>query len=241
MGILHTFRLMARRLGIDVSRFPGDIPGYHRAKLMNALKVDCVIDGGANIGQFASELREFGYAGQIVSFEPVSSAYDRLRLNAKDDPNWTAVHCALGARPGKANINVSASGAISSSLLPMLDRTVEAAPHVAIVGEEEVEVRTLDEASTPLRDDARVYLKLDVQGFEAEVLDGSPRTLRQSVAVEIEMSLTPLYAGSPSWIDIMRRLEGNGFALARIDPGFTDPRNGRMLQVDGTFVRSLAD
>ena len=78
--------------------------------------VDLVFDVGANVGQFGSEIRTMGFAGRIVSFEPLSAAHARLSAAAKRDPAWS-VHprCAIGDHDGTVEINI-AGNSVSSSI-----------------------------------------------------------------------------------------------------------------------------
>jgi FkbM family methyltransferase len=84
-------------------------------------RIDLLFDVGANTGQFAMQVREQGFAGRIVSFEPLPEAHAGLVRNARGDAKWI-VHerVALGAAPGDVRINVAANS-VSSSILPMLD------------------------------------------------------------------------------------------------------------------------
>ncbi len=84
-----------------------------------------------NIGQYAKLLREFGYSGRIVSFEPLSSAYSQLKAVSKKDPLWEiAPQAAIGNQEGEIIINI-AGNSYSSSALPMLDAHLESAPESA--------------------------------------------------------------------------------------------------------------
>lgn len=231
---------LLRRLGLEVRRFPQPDAGQlRRAALMRHRAIDLVIDVGANGGQYASSLRQvLGWEGRIVSFEPQTEAFARLQRAAAGDERWQLCRQALGDAAGTATIHVAANSE-SSSLLPMLPAHRDAAPHASYVGAEPVPVATLDEVLPALLQDAvRVWLKLDVQGYELHVLRGGAAALARHVeVVELEMSLVPLYEGAPTMTGLQRFLESAGFRLAGIEPGFADPRTGELLQVDGLFVR----
>jgi FkbM family methyltransferase len=201
------------------------------------LGVDIVIDVGGNEGQYALELRDHGYAGQIVSIEPLEEAYNTLLERARKDPQWEAVQCAAGAADDHIALHVSANS-YSSSILRMLPRHVEAAPGSDIVASVEVRMDRLDSiAASFLSSRSQLYIKIDTQGYERSVLDGASTLLRSCVGLEVEMSLLPLYEGQPLIREMMDYLEGAGFRLAGLTPGFYDKKSGEMLQVDGIFVR----
>jgi FkbM family methyltransferase len=210
------------------------------AAMLAAHKINLVLDVGANCGQYALGLRDSGYLGRIVSFEPQSQAHRELLAAASRDPNWTAAErTAIGASRSTLEINVSANS-VSSSLLPMLDSHSRVAPESAYIGTETVDVVPLDEiAPNYIRPGDRAFLKIDVQGYEASVLDGAAETLKKVVGVATEMSFTPLYEGQSLFPDLYDRLTALGFAPWALLPGFSDNVAGRMLQCDGVFFRDI--
>ena len=153
------------RIGLDVRRADGE---YRRlARVLHDHGVSRVFDIGANEGQYASSLRRAGYGASIVSFEPLASAHARLRHNATEDPNWQiAAPMALSDSDGQIDIHVS-ENVTSSSALDMLPAHERAAPDSRYVGRETVHCARLDTvAPVLLRESDRLFLKLDVQGFE---------------------------------------------------------------------------
>jgi len=201
--------------------------------------IELVLDVGASDGKlFATETRQLGYGGRMVSFEPLPDAHAKLTVNAANDPNWI-IHerVALGAAPGEVDINI-AGNSWSSSILPMLDAHLFAAPQSAYVGKTKTPVITLDSVFDRYRTGGeRTYLKIDTQGFEAEVLKGLPQHLKDVFAVQLELSLVPLYEGQELYRYFLDFFEARGFCLWSILPEFTDKRTGQMLQFDGVFVR----
>jgi FkbM family methyltransferase len=224
---------------IGLERFkPEGVPNYFLQRSLNKFGIDLVFDVGANIGQFASELRSVGYGGEIVSFEPLSSAHRVLSKVANRDPNWK-VHprVAIGAHNGEIDINI-ASNSLSSSVLPMMESHLSAAADSGYIGTERTPIITLDMVAPQyLISCQRPLLKIDTQGFEREVLDGAKKTLPYVQGVYCELSLVPLYDGQHLWMDMIKRLNKEGFTLWSIQRGFTDHRDGRTLQVDASFFR----
>jgi FkbM family methyltransferase len=220
--------------GIDIVASP------FRYRVVHAMRqrgVVDVLDIGANVGQFGEALRRAGVRGRIVSVEPLNEAFEQLSARAGRDPNWTVERAAVSASAGTVTINVS-DNSVSSSVLPMLEEHVRAAPSSRYVRAEEVAATTVDElvqrhGLTP----TSTLLKIDVQGHELSVLEGAAKTLSQFGAVKTELSLVPLYEGQALLPEIIALLDGHGLDLWVIESGLTDPRTRRQLQVDGTFFR----
>lgn len=227
-----------RHAGWDLVRHdPDNFPELARRELLRAQVINLVLDVGANTGVLAAGLRSEGYGGRIVSFEPSSAAFAELATAAAADPGWTVRRLALGATAGEVTLNVAGNSS-SSSLLPMSALHVESAPESAYAATETVELATLESLREELvRPGDRVYLKLDVQGFELEVLKGAADVLPYVQVVDVELSLVPLYEGAPRLQEVVDILADIGFVLRSLSPVFLDPSTGRLLQVDGLFTR----
>ena len=130
---------MLRRLGVDIGRYRP--VGARRNALLARHGIRSTIDVGANKGQYAAELRAYGFRGTIVSFEPLSAPYAVLAAEAAADPLWRTHQSALGDAVGRAQINVAANTA-SSSLLMMLPAHEALAPYARNVATEEVVLTT---------------------------------------------------------------------------------------------------
>ena len=229
----------ANLAGFDIQRLGHDSKAAHQLlKGINRFEIDLILDVGANVGQFALELRSLGYQGRLVSFEPLSNAHPELEKAAGRDSRWT-VHprCAIGAHDGEVEINI-AGNSLSSSILPMMESHASAAPGSAYIGAEKVPMFRLDTVAPPYLGKAhKPFLKIDTQGYEWQVLDGAGAILPRMSGVLCELSLVPLYDGQRLWLELIQRLEDEGFTLWSIYKGFTDPRDGRTLQVDAAFFR----
>ncbi|MDP9054664.1 MAG: FkbM family methyltransferase [Acidobacteriota bacterium] len=228
-----------RHIGVEVTRINSTATtACRRLTMMRHERIDTVIDVGANVGQYASELRESGYGGDIFSFEPLSQAFADLSKKAHGDANWRLFQTAIGAENGEAEINISRNS-FSSSLLPMLETHIQAAPESRYLSTAPVSVRTLDTAlqDIPLKD-RRALLKIDTQGYEEPVLRGAANSLRQVYLVECELSLVPLYEGQCLFLDMVDKLAVLGFSPVHFEPAFVDEATGYCLQIDGIFARS---
>ena len=225
------------KVGLDLHRITTN-SDFCLSKALAHFEIDTVFDIGANTGQFATALNSFGYQGHIVCFEPLSDAYQDLVRQTSHQPALT-IHqrTAIGDFDGEIEINIAGNSA-SSSILPMLDTHTEADNRSAYIDVEKVPITCLDSIApdylSPL---SRLFIKIDTQGFEWQVLNGAKETLKKAQGVLCEVSFLPLYKGQHLWLDIIQRLELEGFTLWSMQPGFTDPRNGRTLQMDAVFFR----
>lgn len=232
---------LLRRFGYDVQRYrPHDDPLRRFQYAMARRKAEAVIDVGANVGQFGQRLRINGYQGRIISVEPTSAAHAAVSKIARHDSQWTVTErCALGSSCGETiEINI-AGNSQSSSVLGMLDRHVKGDPQSGYVGRETVPLMTLDALLDKYAGvtSQSMGLKIDTQGYEAQVLSGLHRWDACIDVIQIEMSLTKLYEGSLSFIELYHIMEDRGFRCISIDPNFTDPHTYEMLQTDAIFER----
>lgn len=239
-GFERTIKKIFQNFGILIRKYnAATSEDLRRIKLFEHYKIDLVFDIGANIGQYATGIMDAGYKGKIVSFEPLSSARAIINKKSTKYPNWAvAPRCAIGSKNEEIEINISANS-VSSTLLKMLDSHIEGAPESKIIGKEKVQVFPLDEiASTYIGDSKNIFLKIDVQGFEQEVLKGAQGMLDKAKGVEMEISLVPLYENQ-TWLlpQILEYMEQKGFQLTSIVPAFTDNVTGKVLQCNGIFYR----
>ena len=238
----HALRNLAETTGLEVR--PTNVYTSQKLRhrlLFSYLPIDLVLDVGANTGQFALQCRAAGYQGEILSFEPSAAAHAALTQTSADDPHWSvADRMALGAANGETEINIAVNS-YSSSILPMLDAHRSAAPNSAYIQKERVPLRRLDDvvvATVPSHNN--IFLKLDVQGYESHVLAGATQILANTAALQLEMSLLPLYDGETLMPKMHANLAAQGFDLWDLEPSFRDPATGRLLQVDGIFTRSTS-
>ncbi len=205
---------------------------------MRRLGISLVLDVGANSGQYASELRQDGYRGPIWSYEPLSAAFAELNKAAASDGSWKAINSGCGARAGTAEIHIAGNSA-SSSLLPMLESHVANAPGAAYVSSERISNCTLDDSVLPtltLKD--KVWLKIDTQGYEAEVIRGAGNLMRRVDGLECELSFVPLYGGQPLIDEMLGMIYQIGFQMVGVKPVFWAAGTEYMLQIGGTFLRA---
>jgi FkbM family methyltransferase len=226
-----------RRSGWELRRY-SLVEEARLVQFLDLKGIDIVLDVGANVGQFGSNLRQAGFAGTIISFEPQSEAHAMLTRRAAPDPKWkVAPRAAVGNRPGEAEINISANS-VSSSLLEIESKHTESAPTSTYVAKEKVPVITLDQELL-IPNAGRLFLKIDTQGFERPVLEGARALLKRTSGVLLETSLTSLYKGQASALELQQLMAAEGFALWNIMPGFEDGKTGQLLQADMVFYKDM--
>ena len=206
------------------------------SRLLACHGINLVLDGGANSGQYAIELRRQGYLGRIVSFEPQPGVFNRLKEASRRAVNWNAVNIGLGDENSELEMNVFADSVFGSLLQPLGRSAIPPA-----VGRQVVPIRRLDAIwNDHCRPDEKVFLKLDVQGYEKKILAGAGSCLEKLVGIQIEMSLIPQYQGQPEWEEMLQFMRAKGFSLWKIEKGTWDPKTGRESELDGIFFRESA-
>jgi FkbM family methyltransferase len=228
----HVKRVFSK-LGYDIRRAKPNIKDFLQSR-----NVETFLDVGANVGQTGLRLREIGYTGKIVSFEPVQSAFKILKDISDRDGNWTAHNFALGAERMTAKINVSENTVFTS----LLDQTVEACrfdPAAQVKHEETINIKPLDDLYDEFVDH-KVFLKIVTQGFEQNVLAGAKNALKKVVGVELILPLVQIYKENWSFPQALTYMEDNGFTLAQIDQeiyGKIDP--AVLLELYCVFARKM--
>jgi len=207
-------------------------------KLFDTYKIDLILDIGASRGQYVDSIRRMGYDNHFISFEPVKAPFKELQDKFESDLKVIPYNYAIGDRNADIEINVSECD-MCSSVLDVTKITTDVEAATKHVGVEKCMLRKLDYFYDQFKDCENLMLKIDTQGFESQVLVGAPKTLKKAKVVFIEMSLVELYKGQALFSDIVDKLEESGFELFAITPAFMDNSNGRMLQVDGLFVKKV--
>jgi FkbM family methyltransferase len=197
-----------------------------------------VIDAGANTGQFGLSLRHQGYRGRIISFEPVSDTFANLQRTASGDPMWEARHKALGKRPEKSQINVFTDSCYSSLKAPS-KRALSFDPHgLRLERIESIEVARCD-AEIGARDCKNGLLKIDAQGFEKEILEGSAEILPNIAGILMEIPLINIYENTWDFPEALVYMKSLGYAVSQMTP--TNYARGidesSLLEIDCVFRR----
>lgn len=221
-----------RWLGYEVISYtPMRSHELRRAALLREKGVRTVLDGGANTGQYAARLRRLGYNEEIISVEPIPRVFRHLRERTLGDSRWTCVNAALARQRGSLTLNLASISEVSS-VLPATGAVHTEAWRVTdpIV----VPALSIDDL---LQDRDHSFIKLDLQGYEMEALEGAGEALGRAVAIEVELSTVPLYQGAALLPEMVNYLADRGYSLFSVEPALVDHVSGRVLQLDGIFVK----
>lgn len=231
MFLFSLIRDALQRQGRDLIRYP--LKHY-----FDTFKIDCVLDVGANVGQYALHIRSLGYQGRIESFEPLGSVSEKLRSKARQDRNgkWNVHNHALGAAPATETINVHTRSTASSF------RELAANEHAndsATVGQETVKIVRLDSIFSDLcKPSENVCLKIDTQGFEMQVLEGAGSRLSDLKLIQLEASLVPQYQGESLIEELIAYLRSKSFVPIWLIHGHLQKPSLQLYQADVIFART---
>jgi FkbM family methyltransferase len=236
----HTLNRVLGVAGLEVRRTPAFSMESVLSALIGNSGVNLVLDVGANRGQFARCLREIGYSGEIVSFEPGKEEHRDLVEIAGKDAKWTvAPRMAIGSKVGEVDFHI-AQNSVSSSVLHVGMEHIQADSGATQVRTERVAMMPLSEAASPwVNESSVVFVKLDVQGYEHEVLAGFGLLLSRVAVIELEMSVEPLYDGSRDMFQQFVDLNLLGFDLHYLEAGFGNVASRKVLQYEGVFSKKV--
>jgi len=200
MSLDKPLRLLARsarKIGLSISRYP---PPYSHAKqlrqYLGQMQINCVLDVGGYVGNFAHELRAGGFAGRIISFEPAQETFQILSAKMRSDPLWTGLPFGLSDTSEIVTMN-SYGSADFNSLLELNDGSAEAyGVDVSIAKKIQIELKRLDEILEEQIvgiENPRIFLKMDTQGHDLSVFTGAKGVIEHIVGLQSELPAVPLY------------------------------------------------
>jgi FkbM family methyltransferase len=232
MNVKQALRTPLRRLGYDLRRID-DQPEL--IDFLQSRNVDVLLDVGANEGQFARLMRDKGYRGDIISFEPVSGPFEKLKAAAAGDPRWFVQNLALGMHDDAVPINVAPAHEFSS-FRQLAPAGAAFDPKAVPNRMETVQVRRLDTVWQGVWNKRRVFLKVDTQGSEREIMLGTQQTLHMLLGVQLELPIVRLYEGVWSFDEALAFMARAGLVPAQIHVGnyhLEDPAS--LIEVDCVF------
>ncbi|MES2519122.1 MAG: FkbM family methyltransferase [Bacteroidota bacterium] len=194
-----------------------------------------IIDVGANIGQFGVACSKFYPNAQIYCFEPVPETFEKLKSNTEGTKNIKVYHSALGNADGTIDFFQN-EHSHASSALEVSKEQKEAIPETATYKKISVQVEKLDNFIFSKKLEEPIFLKLDVQGFEKQVLLGADLFLNSVDYLLLEMSFVPMYENEPLFDEMHDYIRNKGFKL--ISPvGVLPTNSNQILQMDMLYQR----
>ena len=244
-AIKRVIQKAARVVGLHVGRYPPvDSLAYHLQTLLRELEIDCVLDVGAHEGEFAGFLRDLDYAGDIVSFEPVHTSFDALTRARAGDRHWRGHNVALGAADGELALNIYRGSVFNSFLQPTETGSTRFRDNTTLLRVDKVPVRRLETVLDELlaaRPEARIFLKMDTQGYDLQVVRGAGRRLPAIRALQTELAARPTYAGMPTLPEALAELTQLGFELTGMFPVARELDHLRVIELDCVMCRAGRD
>jgi FkbM family methyltransferase len=232
-SLIKLIRLFRRPGYIKAMRFGVAAAVEHEA-FLNRIQCAMVVDVGANRGQFSLVCRQVNPACRIVAFEPLPSAAAVFRRVFDGERLTSLIEAAIGKSDGKATMHVSRRED-SSSLLPIGAGQTRVFPESGESHESEVAIAPLTSYLSPDDIVGPALLKIDVQGFERDVLEGSQTLLDCFDDIYVECSFVELYVGQALVTEIVAYLTGRGFRLSGIYNVYYDS-DGQAIQADCHFT-----
>jgi FkbM family methyltransferase len=232
MGIIKDIiRKPLRMLGYDIVRMSR--PDY---AWLQEFGICTVIDIGANIGQYASYIRQIFPDVQIYSFEPLKDCFEQLEKNMNNDPRFKAFNCAIGDKSGQAQMHRN-EHTPASSLLNLGEVHCRHYAYAKATKPETVHVERLDDIAARIEIKKPLMIKIDVQGFEDNVIAGGTETIRESKILIVETSFDELYQGQCLFDDIYERLKKLGFLYHSNNHQVRSAADRSVLQENSVFIR----
>jgi FkbM family methyltransferase len=240
-AIIEIVQRSLRQFGLALVRdpIPGSLP-FELGRILRTLEINCVLDVGANVGQYVSLLRERAlYRGYVVSFEPASDTFKSLTEACRNDPMWSGHRCGLGRQQASLSLN-RFSGSDFNSVLSPSEFALSRFPRaLQPEGTEVVDVRRLDDVfDSVIRHvvEPRVFMKVDTQGLDLDVLAGAGARTTGILGLQMEASFHAVYEGVPSVIDMLNDVNAAGYDLAGVFPVTKHTDRMRIIEADCLFV-----
>lgn len=225
-----------RKVGLDVHKLYQ--PPENRFKWLQEFNIRTIIDVGANRGQFAFMIQPFFPEAVIYCFEPQRDVAARLENRAHKagiDDRLVVFGVGLGNFNGLVKIN-RAVNTTDTSLLKMTDYFMGIYKSPSVFVPEEVMIRRLDDLRFKIWPELMV--KIDVEGYESQVLRGAERTLAEAKVLYIEVTfLKERYGGQPLFDELYSRVRAMGFECAGFSQTYFHYRTGAPYYADAVFIR----
>jgi len=215
-------RSLSRLMGAQ-SSFPDEQAAYRRL-VSKGWQPAGIIDVGAYQGAWTRMVRELFPKVPVLMVEAQKGKAARLEALCSELGSVRLASAVLGSERGKEVTFYEME--TGSSYFPERSN----APRTATT----YLTRTLDEVAASF--EGPLFLKIDVQGAELEVLGGGAKTLEASEVVQLEVPFVSYNEGAPSLLDVMSFMAERDFVPIDVS-GFSRPNGVDLVQADFIFVR----
>ena len=173
-----------------------------------------VIDLGARNGWFIDCWRQYSHRAIVHAFEPDKPAFRMLEKKYSDCPSVFIDSRGIGNQEESKMFNVLSDSRVSCSFLtPDQQQWQDIGYQTGAVEQVETTLTRLDSYCEQERIDQVFLIKIDVQGFELQALQGSVLTLEKTDYVLVESAIKPLYHGASSFTQVYDFLSKHDFHL----------------------------
>ena len=215
-----------------LQKYGYEVRRRHESKgFLRQVKFATVIDGGANVGDYAAKMRGDYPCAEIHAFEPTPKLFQGLKQRFAGDAKISCYDLALGDEDGSATFHVT-HDTVSSSLLEEAE-----AGSYGLNEAVTVSVKRLDTWASNLTISRPALLKLDIEGNELAAMRGAEKVLSQIDYIELETTFVSARIGQPTFREILNFLNDHDFELIDVYPGILDSKTGRANWADALFAR----
>lgn len=230
---MNIIRRYLHKIGLDIHRYDKRSSKFDYIK---EIQIKTVLDIGANVGQFASEIRNILPDAKILSFEPIKDCFDKLNIKMQNDDKFYSFNYALGEEEREVEINKN-EYLPSSSILTMSKNHTDLFPHTQKTTKEKILIKKMDEI-IELKDlEKEILIKIDAQGFEDKIIKGGINIIKNSKAMLVETSFIELYKNQPLFDDIYKQLTEIGFTYKGGIQEKTNKKTGEIISEDSLFIQ----
>lgn len=192
--------------------------------LIDTRNIECIFDVGANQGQFYTMIRSIGYKNQINLFEPLPTCWSILENITKKDRQSKIYRFGVGNEEISLTFYETLNSVSSSFKEPINTNTIKRIHNIPIM---------------PLENIFNILpytcmLKIDAQGFEREVVEGSKSILKYFKFIFMELSIFPQYNNEPNYIDMLNFMDEIGYQPIFFYPGVANSEN-EIIQLEVVF------
>ena len=181
-----------------------------------------IMDIGAANGDWSREAARLWPRSRLFGFEPNQREREALERTKRDLGRFDYKLCFLGAERGQ--VTYQDAGTQTSAL-------------AGGAGNATAEMHVLDELIASGQVPPPNFMKLDVQGFELQVLRGAEAALRGCDGALLEVSFLPFFENMPLAADVVEFMGQRGFAWYDVMGIFRRASDDALLQMDVMFLR----